>query len=68
MAAGRRAARRSPRARWSLSVRGPLGPLLQRLAALPVADLHVDEPRLEDVVIDYYRAAGQEGSPVCTAP
>lgn len=41
--------------RWSLSVRGPLGPVLHRLAALPVADLHVDEPRLEDVVIGYYR-------------
>lgn len=41
--------------RWSLSVRGPLGPVVHRLAALPVADLHVDEPRLEDVVIGYYR-------------
>lgn len=40
---------------WSLSVRGPLGPLVERLAGLPVADLRVDEPRLEDVVIDYYR-------------
>lgn len=41
--------------RWSLTVHGPLGPVVQRLAALPVADLHVDEPRLEDVVIGYYR-------------
>jgi len=41
--------------RWSLSVRGPLGPVVHRLAPLPVADLHVDEPRLEDVVIGYYR-------------
>jgi ABC-2 type transport system ATP-binding protein len=41
--------------RWSLNVRGPLGPLLQRLATLPMADLHVDEPQLEDVVIGYYR-------------
>jgi len=41
---------------WSLNVRGPLGPLLRRLAALPVADLRVDEPQLEDVVIGYYRA------------
>jgi ABC-2 type transport system ATP-binding protein len=40
---------------WSFSVRGPLGPLLARVSALPVADLMVDEPRLEDVVIDYYR-------------
>jgi ABC-2 type transport system ATP-binding protein len=42
--------------RWSLSVRGPLGPLLRLLAPLPVADLRVDEPRLEDVVIGYYRS------------
>ena len=41
--------------RWSLSVRGPLGPLVHLLAALPVADLHVDEPHLEDVVLGYYR-------------
>ena len=41
--------------RWSLNVRGPLGPVIHRLAPLPVADLHVDEPRLEDVVIGYYR-------------
>lgn len=44
----------SPRS-WSLGVQGPLGPLVARLAGLPVADLRVDEPRLEDVVIDYYR-------------
>jgi ABC-2 type transport system ATP-binding protein len=43
--------------RWSLSVTGPLGPVLQRLAGLPVADLRVDEPRLEDVVLDYYRGS-----------
>ncbi len=42
---------------WSFSVRGPLGPLLARVSAFPVADLMVDEPRLEDVVIDYYREA-----------
>ena len=46
--------------RWSLSVVGPLGPVIRRLAALPVADLHVDEPRLEDVVIDYYRRPSGE--------
>jgi ABC-2 type transport system ATP-binding protein len=45
---------------WSLSVRGPLGPLLGRLAALPVADLRVLEPRLEDVVTDYYRLPARE--------
>jgi ABC-2 type transport system ATP-binding protein len=40
---------------WSLAVRGPLGPLVRLLAALPVADVRIQEPQLEDVVIDYYR-------------
>jgi hypothetical protein len=40
---------------WSLSVEGFLGPLLRVLATLPVKDLEVQEPRLEDVLIKYYR-------------
>ena len=40
---------------WMLKVRGPLGPLMTVLDGLPVADLEVREPRLEDVVIGYYR-------------
>jgi ABC-2 type transport system ATP-binding protein len=40
---------------WSLRVAGPLGPLLTALARLPVLDLAVQEPRLEDVVLKYYR-------------
>jgi ABC-2 type transport system ATP-binding protein len=44
---------------WSLRVEGMLGPLLGQLAALPVEDLHVEEPKLEDVIIKYYR----EGAP-----
>lgn len=40
---------------WNLKVEGWLGPLVQMLAALPVKDLEVDEPRLEDVVLKYYR-------------
>jgi ABC-2 type transport system ATP-binding protein len=43
---------------WSLRVRGPLGPLLARLGSLPVLDLKVEEPKLEDVVIDFYRETG----------
>ena len=43
---------------WSFAVRGPLGPLLAHVASMPIADLTVDEPLLEDVVIDYYREAG----------
>ena len=40
---------------WMLKVRGPLGPLMAVVGGLPVADLEVREPRLEDVVIGYYR-------------
>lgn len=43
--------------RWSLRVRGTMGPVVDALAGLPVADLDVREPRLEDVVINYYRGA-----------
>jgi ABC-2 type transport system ATP-binding protein len=42
---------------WSLKVRGSMGPVVESLAGLPVADLDVREPRLEDVVIQYYREA-----------
>jgi ABC-2 type transport system ATP-binding protein len=41
--------------RWSLRARGPLGALVARLAGMPVADLDVEEAKLEDVVIAYYR-------------
>jgi ABC-2 type transport system ATP-binding protein len=40
---------------WTLRVEGLLGPLLRVLATLPVKDLEVREPRLEDVLIKYYR-------------
>jgi len=40
---------------WHLQVKGPLGPLLTALAGLPVEDLAVREPRLEDVMLKYYR-------------
>jgi ABC-2 type transport system ATP-binding protein len=40
---------------WSLRVIGPAAPVIEALAGLPVADLDVREPRLEDVVIQYYR-------------
>jgi ABC-2 type transport system ATP-binding protein len=44
----------SPR-RWDLRVEGPLGSLLSTIAALPVKDLEVEEPKLEDVILKYYR-------------
>jgi ABC-2 type transport system ATP-binding protein len=40
---------------WSLRVEGLLGPLVSLLATLPVTDIEVNEPRLEDVLIKYYR-------------
>ena len=40
---------------WSLLAHGEIGPLIARLASLPVRDLHVDEARLEDVLIRFYR-------------
>jgi ABC-2 type transport system ATP-binding protein len=44
---------------WVLRVVGELGPLLNRLAALPVRDLEVEKPRLEDVLIKYYREGAE---------
>jgi len=44
---------------WSLRVEGLLGPLLGLLAPLPVTDIEVEEPHLEDVLIKYYQR-GQE--------
>ena len=41
---------------WRLTIAGPLGPLLALLEGLPVKDMEVDEARLEDVVLRYYRA------------
>jgi len=40
---------------WILRVTGPLGSLPSFLAAVPVADLAVEEARLEDVLVKYYR-------------
>jgi ABC-2 type transport system ATP-binding protein len=40
---------------WTLRVTGQLGSLPSFLATLPVADLAVEEARLEDVLVKYYR-------------
>jgi ABC-2 type transport system ATP-binding protein len=40
---------------WSLRVRGELGELLRRLAGLPVRDIEIDEPHLEEVLVKYYK-------------
>jgi ABC-2 type transport system ATP-binding protein len=43
---------------WRLEVTGPIGPLLALLEGLPVEDMEVEEARLEDVVLRYYREEG----------
>jgi ABC-2 type transport system ATP-binding protein len=40
---------------WRLTVAGPLGPLLALLEGLPVKDMGLEEARLEDAVLRYYR-------------
>lgn len=40
---------------WTLAVESKLGALLKFLAPLPVQDVELEEPQLEDVLIKYYR-------------
>ena len=40
--------------RWQIHVDGTLGPLVSILSKLPVQDLDVEQPRLEDVLVKYY--------------
>jgi len=44
---------------WRLRIEGLLGPLMAMLSGLPVRDLEVEEPRLEDVLITYYKGTGE---------
>jgi ABC-2 type transport system ATP-binding protein len=44
---------------WTLRVTGQLGSLPSFLITLPVADLAVEEARLEDVLVRYYRDGAQ---------
>jgi ABC-2 type transport system ATP-binding protein len=39
---------------WVFDVSGPLGPLLQAVAALPVADLQIEPFKLEDYIASFY--------------
>ena len=43
--------------RWTIKVEHEVGPLLPVLAHLPVRDLEILEPALEDVLRSFYRAA-----------
>jgi ABC-2 type transport system ATP-binding protein len=47
---------------WNLKIEGPLGPLLRQIAALPVHDIEVAEPKLEDVIMKYYRGGNPRES------
>jgi ABC-2 type transport system ATP-binding protein len=40
---------------WAVRAHGALGGLIQNLAGLPVRDLVVSEPRLEEILIRYFR-------------
>jgi ABC-2 type transport system ATP-binding protein len=40
---------------WKVRAHGALGGLIQSLAGLPVRDLAVSEPRLEEILIRYFR-------------
>ena len=51
--AGVRVASHQPR-QWVLEVDGPLGPVVQALASLPVHDIQVEEFKLEDFVTRHY--------------
>jgi len=42
---------------WTLRLEGEAGPLIQRLASMPVRDLEITEPALEDVLQSFYREA-----------
>ena len=44
---------------WNLKVEGPLGPLLKAISSLAVRDIEVPEPKLEDVVLEYYRKGAE---------
>ena len=44
---------------WNLKVEGPLGPLLRALETLPVQDMEIEEAKLDDVILKYYRDGKQ---------
>jgi ABC-2 type transport system ATP-binding protein len=48
---------------WTLKIKGPVGPLLRAIGGLPVRDLEVEEAKLDDVILKYYREGGRDSAP-----
>jgi ABC-2 type transport system ATP-binding protein len=44
---------------WTIRAQGPLGGLLPALSGLPVRDLAVSEPRLEEILLRHFREDGK---------
>lgn len=42
---------------WQVRVGGELGELLAAAAAFPIRDIQIDTPRLEDIIVSYYRGS-----------
>jgi ABC-2 type transport system ATP-binding protein len=45
---------------WTLKIKGPIGSLLRAIEGLPVRDLEVEETKLDDVILKYYREGGRD--------
>ena len=50
---------RADRGWRALKVEGPLGALLKTIGTLPVKDIEIEEAKLEDVILKYYRDGKQ---------
>jgi len=44
---------------WNFQVEGPIGPLLRTIAMQPVQDIEIEEAKLEDVILKYYRGGAK---------
>jgi ABC-2 type transport system ATP-binding protein len=53
---------------WLLDVRGPLGPLIERLAGLPIDDIRVDPFSLEDYVLRFYSDSSPDAARAPSRP
>jgi hypothetical protein len=45
----------SDAASWEIEARGPVGGLFDGVAGRAIADVQVHAPRLEDILVEYYR-------------